>query len=117
MTGPLLQLKNVNTHYGPIHILQDVNIELHEVEIAGLLGGISCGKSSKVKTVLGSVTSCRGVVIFCGERVNQRLASYRVARGLAVVPENSRIFGTMTVLMNLQMGAYLRDDTAAVRED
>jgi branched-chain amino acid transport system ATP-binding protein len=113
----LLQLKNVNTHYGPIHILQDVNIEVCAGEIVCLLGGNACGKSTTLKTVLGIVRPSSGDVIFGGERVNQRPASYRVARGLAVVPENRRIFGTMTVLENLQMGAYLRHDQAAVRED
>jgi branched-chain amino acid transport system ATP-binding protein len=113
----LLQLKNVNTHYGPIHILQDVNITVEAGEIVCLLGGNACGKSTTLKAVLGVVRPTSGDVVFCGERVNDRPASYRVARGMAVVPENRRIFGTMTVLENLQMGAYLRDDTAAVQDE
>ncbi|MFL5800269.1 MAG: ABC transporter ATP-binding protein, partial [Roseiflexaceae bacterium] len=113
----LLQLKNVNTHYGPIHILQDVNIAVQEGEIACLLGGNASGKSTTLKAILGIVKPTSGDIIFRGERVNDRPASYRVARGMAVVPENRRIFGTMTVLENLQMGAYLRDDSAAVQAD
>src|SRR5215470_8305658 len=108
----LLQLKNVNTYYGPIHILQDVNITVGEGEIVCLLGGNACGKSTTLKSILGIVKPTSGDVVFRGERVNDRPASYRVARGMAVVPENRRIFGTMTVLENLQMGAYLRDDAA-----
>jgi branched-chain amino acid transport system ATP-binding protein len=113
----LLELKNVNTHYGPIHILQDVNIVVQPGEIVCLLGGNACGKSTTLKTVLGIVKPTSGDVIFRGERVNQRPSSYRVARGMAVVPENRRIFGTMSVLENLQMGAYLRNDSVAVQTD
>jgi branched-chain amino acid transport system ATP-binding protein len=113
----LLELKNVNTHYGLIHILQDVCIEVPEGEIVCLLGGNACGKSTTLKAILGIVKPTSGDVIFCGERVNDRPTSYRVARGMAVVPENRRIFGAMTVLENLQMGAYLRHDRAAVSDD
>ena len=114
---PLLELKNINTHYGPIHILQDVCIEVPEGEIVCLLGGNACGKSTTLKTILGIVKPTSGDVVFRGEVVHGRSTSYRVARGMAVVPENRRIFGTMTVLENLQMGAYLRNDRAATAED
>jgi branched-chain amino acid transport system ATP-binding protein len=113
----LLQLNNVNTHYGLIHILQDVCIEVQEGEIVCLLGGNACGKSTTLKTILGIVRPTSGEVLFRGERVDAKSTSYRVARGMAVVPENRRIFGTMTVLENLQMGAYLRDDHGALGED
>jgi branched-chain amino acid transport system ATP-binding protein len=117
MTTLMLQLQNVNTHYGPIHILQDVNIEVYEGEIVSLLGGNACGKSTTLKTILGIVKPTSGDVLFCGERMNERPTSYRVERGMAVVPENRRIFGTMTVRENLLMGAYLRRDRAAANED
>src|SRR5262245_42350234 len=116
-TMTLLQLKNINTHYGPMHILQDVDIAVPEGEIVCLLGGNASGKSTTLKTILGIVKPTSGDVVFCGESVCDRPTSYRVARGMAVVPENRRIFGTMTVLENLQMGAYLRHDRAAVAED
>ena len=117
MTTLMLQLQNVNTHYGPIHILQDVNIEVYEGEIVSLLGGNACGKSTTLKTILGIVRPTSGDVLFCGERMNERPTSYRVERGMAVVPENRRIFGTMTVRENLLMGAYLRRDRVAANED
>jgi branched-chain amino acid transport system ATP-binding protein len=117
MTTPILELRNINTHYGPIHILQDVNIEVHEGEIVCLLGGNACGKSTTLKTILGVVKPTSGDVVFCGERVAERSTSYRIGQGMAVVPENRRIFGTMTVLENLQMGAYLRHERAAIAED
>jgi len=117
MTTPLLQLDAVNTHYGPIHILQNVSLEVREGEIVCLLGGNACGKSTTLKTILGVVRPTSGAVRFRGEPVHERSTSYRIAKGMAVVPENRRIFGSMTVLENLQMGAYLRHDRAALAED
>jgi branched-chain amino acid transport system ATP-binding protein len=117
MTTLLLELKNINTHYGLIHILQDVNLTINEGEIVCLLGGNACGKSTTLKAILGIVKPTSGDVIFGGARVNDRSTSYRVARGMAVVPENRRIFGTMSVTENLQMGSYLRNDRAAIAED
>src|SRR6185295_12532766 len=113
----LLELKNINTHYGPIHILQDVTIGVDEGEIVCLLGGNASGKSTTLKTILGLVRPTSGAVVFCGERIDERPTSYRIARGMAIVPENRRIFGTMSVLENLQMGAYLRRERAAIAED
>src|SRR3954466_6539032 len=115
--NPLLQLKNVNTHYGPIHILQDVCLEIYPGEMVCLLGGNACGKSTTLKTILGIVRPTTGSVIFDGEMINDKPTSYRVKRGIAVVPENRRIFGAMSVLENLEMGCYLRDDAHAIRED
>ena len=114
---PLLRLAQINTFYGPIHILQDVGIEIYQGEIVCLLGGNASGKSTTLKTILGLVKPVSGAVEFRGEAVQDRPTSYRVERGMAVVPENRRIFGAMSVLENLQMGAYLRRDTAGVRED
>jgi branched-chain amino acid transport system ATP-binding protein len=114
---PLLELNNINTHYGLIHILQDVNLTINEGEIVCLLGGNACGKSTTLKSILGIVKPTSGDVIFGGVRVNDRPTSFRVARGMAVVPENRRIFATMTVSENLQMGSYLRNDRAAISED
>jgi branched-chain amino acid transport system ATP-binding protein len=114
---PLLRLASVNTYYGPIHILQDVDIEVVEGEIVCLLGGNASGKSTTLKTILGIVRPARGTVEFCGEPVQDKTTSYRVARGMAVVPENRRIFSTMTVRENLQMGGYLRSDAAAIQAD
>jgi len=115
--SPLLRLKQINTFYGPIHILQEVSLEIYQGEIVCLLGGNASGKSTTLKTILGIVKPASGVVEFRGEAVQDRPTSYRVERGMAVVPENRRIFGAMSVLENLQMGAYLRRDTAGIRED
>ena len=114
---PLLRLNDVNTYYGEIHILQDVNIEIYPGELVCLLGGNASGKSTTLKTVLGIVRPESGTIEFRGERVEDRHTSYRIRRGMAVVPENRRIFGDMSVRENLLMGAYLRDDQKGIDED
>jgi branched-chain amino acid transport system ATP-binding protein len=105
---PLLQLDGVNTYYGSIHILQDSNIVVREGELVCLLGGNASGKSTTLKTILGLVRPRTGRVLLGGEDVTRTPTAHRIRRGLAIVPENRRLFGPMTVLENLEMGAYLR---------
>jgi branched-chain amino acid transport system ATP-binding protein len=104
----LLKLNEVDTYYGEIHILQKVSIEVGEGELVCLLGGNASGKSTTLKTILGIVRPRRGSVELGGEDVTGRPTSYRIARGIAIVPENRRLFAPMTVYENLEMGAYLR---------
>ena len=104
---PLLRLDAVDTYYGPIHILQNLCLEVHAGELVCLLGGNASGKSTTLKTVLGLVQPRNGSVRFAGEEVTHRSTSYRIRRGMAIVPENRRLFAPMSVLENLQMGAYL----------
>jgi branched-chain amino acid transport system ATP-binding protein len=104
---PLLKLDSVDTYYGPIHILQSLSLEVKAGELVCLLGGNASGKSTTLKTVLGIVRPRNGTVRFDGEDVTSRPTSYRVGKGMAIVPENRRLFGPMTVLENLEMGAYL----------
>ena len=104
---PLLDLDGVDTYYGPIHILQNLCLEVHAGELVCLLGGNASGKSTTLKTVLGIVQPRNGSVRFAGEEVTRRSTSYRIRRGMAIVPENRRLFAPMSVLENLQMGAYL----------
>jgi branched-chain amino acid transport system ATP-binding protein len=103
----LLRLDGVNTYYGQMHILQEVRLVVGKGELVCLLGGNASGKSTTLKTVLGIVRPRSGTVSFAGEDVTERSTSYRIRRGMAIVPENRRLFGPMTVLENLQMGAYL----------
>jgi branched-chain amino acid transport system ATP-binding protein len=105
---PLLKLDAVDTYYGQIHILQGLSLEVRPGELVCLLGGNASGKSTTLKTILGIVKPRRGTVSIAGEDVTTRSTSHRVRRGLAIVPENRRIFAPMTVLENLEMGAYLR---------
>ena len=106
--APLLQLEGVNTYYGQIHILQDSNLVVREGELVCLLGGNASGKSTTLKTILGLVRPRTGRVLLAGEDVTRMPTAHRIRRGLAIVPENRRLFGPMTVLQNLEMGAYLR---------
>jgi len=110
---PLLRLDEVNTYYGQIHILQGVSLEVAEGELVCLLGGNASGKSTTLKTILGIVRPRSGSVEFAGEDVTERSTSYRIGCGMAIVPENRRVFAPMTVLENLEMGAYLRTDDLA----
>ena len=117
----LLRLQGINTYYGQIHILQDLDLEVNAGELVCLLGGNASGKSTTLKTILGIVRSRSGKIEFNGEDVTTRSTSHRIGRGMAIVPENRRLFGPMTVLENLELGAYLhgggsKEDYARVYE-
>jgi branched-chain amino acid transport system ATP-binding protein len=103
----LLEVTDVDTYYGPIHILQGLTLRIEPGELVCLLGGNASGKSTTLKTVLGIVSPRKGSVTFDGEDVTGRSTSYRIRKGMAIVPENRRLFAPMTVLENLEMGAYL----------
>jgi branched-chain amino acid transport system ATP-binding protein len=110
----LLRLNDVDTYYGEIRILQQVSLEVGEGELVCLLGGNASGKSTTLKTILGIVRPRRGTVEFDGEDVTGQKTSHRIARGMAIVPENRRLFAPMTVYENLEMGGYLQ---GGVREE
>ncbi len=114
---PLLELRDVSTHYGPVQVLREVNIEIRSGEIVCLLGGNASGKSTTLKTILGYVTPSHGQVILEGEVMNGQPTQTLVAKGVSMVPENRRLFQRMTVKENLELGHYLRKDRAAVDED
>jgi branched-chain amino acid transport system ATP-binding protein len=103
----LLELRDIDTYYGPIHILQGLNLDVQPGELVCLLGGNASGKSTTLKTILGLVQPRNGSVVFAGEDVTTRPTAHRIRRGMAIVPENRRLFAPMSVLENLQMGAYL----------
>jgi branched-chain amino acid transport system ATP-binding protein len=113
---PLLRLAGVNTYYGQMHILQNVELDVGEGELVCLLGGNASGKSTTLKTILGIVSPRSGKVELEGEDITRLPTAHRIQRGLAIVPENRRLFGPMTVLENLEMGAYLRPRTE-LKED
>jgi branched-chain amino acid transport system ATP-binding protein len=116
-SSDLLRLENVDTYYGQIHILENVNLNVGEGELVSLLGGNASGKSTTLKTILGLVRPRSGSVQFRGEQINNRSTSYRIQRGMAIVPENRRLFGPMTVLENLEMGAFLNRDSKGRKKD
>jgi branched-chain amino acid transport system ATP-binding protein len=114
---PVLELRDVDTHYGAMHVLRNVNVEIYPGEVVCLLGGNASGKTTTLKTILGYVTPSEGEVVLDGERIDGLAPREVVDRGVSMVPENRRLFKRMTVWENLQLGAYLRRDREAVEQD
>jgi branched-chain amino acid transport system ATP-binding protein len=114
---PVLELRNVTTHYGPIRVLTDVDIEIYPGEIVCLLGGNASGKTTTLKTILGYVTPTEGEVVLEGETMNGLPTQRLVEKGVSMVPENRRLFKRMTVKENLDLGHYRRTDSTEVQED
>jgi branched-chain amino acid transport system ATP-binding protein len=114
---PILEFKNVDTYYGNIQVLYDINITINRGELVCLLGGNASGKSTTLKTILGVCKVKKGAVKLNGERIDDQATKKIIAKGVAIVPENRRIFPRMTVLENLELGAYLRKDTEEIKRD
>ena len=107
--GPMLALTDVHTYYGNIHALQGVTIEVGKGEIVTLLGANGAGKTTTLKTISGLLTPRKGSVIFEGADIARMQAHQLVKLGIGHAPEGRRIFSRLTVLENLQMGAFTRD--------
>ena len=114
---PILELEKVDTYYGSIQALYDINIQIYKGELVCLLGGNASGKSTILKTILGVCRPKKGAVKLEGERIDGKPTKYVISKGVAIVPENRRIFPRLTVLENLEMGAYLRIDADQVKKD
>ena len=114
---PILEFRNVNTHYGDLHVLKDVNYIIYPGEIVSLLGGNACGKSTTMKTIMGVVRPTTGTVMFDGQAIERLPTSTRVQRGICPVLEARRLFPRMTVFENLEMGAYTRKRGPEFDED
>ncbi len=113
----VLQLNNVNTYYGPSHVLQDVTLEVNKGEIVCLLGANAAGKTTTMKTIFGLVHPKSGTIEFEGKPIQSKLTGDIVTSGLALVPEARRIFPRMTVYENLEMGAFSRNNRVEIKQD
>ncbi len=106
---PALEFKGINTHYGPVHMLKDVDLVIYPGELVCLLGGNASGKTTTLKTILGMAVPSSGEVLLDGSVISGNTTTDIVSRGISMVPENRRLFTRMTVKENLEIGAYLRD--------
>jgi branched-chain amino acid transport system ATP-binding protein len=113
----MLEFHNVNTHYGDLHVLKNVNYSIAAGEIVCLLGGNACGKSTTMKTIMGVVRPTTGKVLFEGAEIQRLSTAERVRRGIAPVLEARRLFPRMTVAENLERGAYTRRRGPELAED
>ncbi len=114
---PVLELRNVSTHYGLVAVLRDVSVQIYPGEMVCLLGGNASGKTTTLKTILGYVKPSAGEVFLDGEVVSGLNTTDIVRRGISMVPENRRLFANMTVTENLELGAYQRTDKVKIAED
>jgi len=113
----LLELKDLNVFYGGIHALKDVSLKINEGEIVTLIGSNGSGKTTTLRTISGLEKAKSGQIIFEGEDITAKPASEIVKLGISHVPEGRRVFSTMSVYENLEMGAYIRSDKAGIRKD
>jgi len=114
---PLLEVKDVDTNYGPVEVLRNISISINEGEIVCLLGPNAAGKTTTLKTILGLVAPVKGSIHLEGKRIDGRRTQEIVALGVTMVPEGRRLFAQMTVKENLEIGAELRTDKEAIQKD
>jgi branched-chain amino acid transport system ATP-binding protein len=115
--SPILQISDVHTYYGAIHALKGISLEVREGEIVTLLGANGAGKSTTLRSINGLNRPRQGSIHFQGRDITAVAAHEIVKRGIAQSPEGRRLFPRMTVVENLEMGAFQRKDRAAIRED
>jgi len=113
----MLEIKNLNVHYGVIHALKDVSLTVNKGEIVTLIGANGAGKTTTLRTISGLNKATSGEILLEGNNITNVSAPQRVAMNISQVPEGRRIFPAMSVLENLELGAYLRKDKAEIKKD
>jgi branched-chain amino acid transport system ATP-binding protein len=113
----MLELRNINTSYGNIHVLHDINLHVEQGEIITLIGANGAGKSTILMSICGIVPPWSGNILFQGKAITGKVPDKIVALGLSQVPEGRHIFSELTVAENLDMGAFLRKDTQQIKRD
>jgi branched-chain amino acid transport system ATP-binding protein len=117
MSEALLQLQDVDVYYGPSQVLYGVSLQINSGEMVCLLGANAAGKTTTMKTIFGLLRPKKGMITFSEQRIERRLPGDIVRMGMALVPEARRIFPRMSVLENLDMGAYSRTNRADIKQD
>jgi branched-chain amino acid transport system ATP-binding protein len=116
-TPPILSVKDMHTYYGSIAAVKGISIEVHEGEIVTLIGSNGAGKSTTMRSISGIVPPRRGTITFQGKTISGMPGHKVTAAGISQSPEGRRIFGRMSVLENLELGAFLRDDKDGIKHD
>ncbi|MFZ4622660.1 MAG: ABC transporter ATP-binding protein [Rhodoferax sp.] len=117
MTNVLLKVKALKVAYGGIQAVKGVDFEVHEGELVSLIGSNGAGKTTTMKAITGSLPISDGDIEYMGKSIRGQGPWDLVKQGLAMVPEGRGIFTRMTILENLQMGAYIRNDKAEIERD
>ncbi len=115
--GTMLKIDNIHVYYGAIHAIKGISLEVREGEIVTLIGANGAGKSTTLRTVSGLLKPKSGKISFLGKDIAGKAAHEIVREGISQVPEGRRIFAEMSVLENLEMGAFIRKDADGIRED
>lgn len=113
----MLKIEDLHIYYGGVHALKGINVEVPAGKVITLIGANGAGKSSTLRCVCGLVKLSSGRVLFEGNDISTIKSYERVRMGIAMVPEGRRIFTNMSVMENLQMGAFSRKDTAGIKND
>ncbi len=113
----VLKISDMNVYYGTIHALHDINFEVNEGEIVTLIGANGAGKTTTLHSVSGLIQPKTGKIEFLGKSLNGVSANKIVERNISQVPEGRRIFANLSVLENLEMGAYIRKDKKNLKDD
>ena len=113
----MLELRNVNAAYGNIQVLHNIDLEIHTGEIITLIGANGAGKSTTLMAISGIVPVRSGKILFEGQNIGKFSPEKLVSMGISQVPEGRHIFPELTVMENLDMGAFLRNDTQGIKDD
>ncbi|MBQ0064411.1 MAG: ABC transporter ATP-binding protein [Firmicutes bacterium] len=113
----LLEIKNIDVFYGVIQAIKNVSFEVSEGEIVALIGSNGAGKTTIMHTISGLIRSKKGNIVFDGNDITKMPTHNIPRKGLIQVPEGRHVFTEMTVMENLEMGAYLRNDKAEIEKD
>ncbi|WP_319469340.1 ABC transporter ATP-binding protein [uncultured Pseudodesulfovibrio sp.] len=114
---PILELKNVSSHYGRIQALKSISLKVFPGEIVSIIGANGAGKSTTLMTICNVINASEGDIFYKGERINDVASDILPTMGLCQVPEGRRIFPRLSVLENLDMGAFFRRDSARIKQD